>query len=61
MLKGAEKFFSVYANVPINERKLPIAMLDNRPISWDIAYEEITNETETGKKILKILCDLKII
>lgn len=61
MLKGADKFFKVYANVPISERSLPIVIIDEKPISWNLAYDEIGNSTEIGKKILKILNELNII
>jgi len=61
MLTDANKFFKVYANLPINERKLPVIVIDSEPISWALAYEEIKNETEKGKKILKMLGGLKLI
>lgn len=61
MLKGADRFFRVYSGVPESEKKLPIVVIDNKPVNWDLAYEEIKNETKTGEKILKILTDLEII
>lgn len=61
MLKEAERFFAVYANLPIEERRKPIVVIDDEPISWNLAYEEIKNETERGKKILKILIELELI
>lgn len=61
MLKNAERFFKVYSGVPIEERKLPILVMENKPINWNLAYEEINNETERGKKIVEILIDLEII
>jgi len=61
MLKGADRFFRVYSGVPTNEKKLPIVVVNDKPINWDLAYEEIKNETELGEKILKILIDLDII
>ena len=56
-----EDFFKVYSQVPLNERSLTVAVIDNEPISWKIAREEIQNRTERAKKILKILRDLGII
>ncbi|MBU0457315.1 MAG: hypothetical protein ABH824_05175 [Nanoarchaeota archaeon] len=61
MLKGAERFFRVHSGVPIEERKVPIVVIDDQPINWDLAYEEINNETDRGKKILKMMIDLEII
>ncbi len=61
MLEGSDRFFKVYANLPINERRLTIAVVDNEPISWSLAYEEISNETERGKKILDVLVRLDLI
>ncbi len=61
MLKNAERFFQVYSGLPIEERENPIMVIDDEPINWKLAYEEISNETERGKKILKLLIDLEII
>ena len=58
---GEEDFFRVYPSIPIDERKLTIVVIDAKPISWDLAYQEIKNKTERGKKILKILRELDII
>lgn len=58
---GAEDFFKVYSEVPLDERKLVVIVLEKEPISWSLAYKEIKNNTERGKKILKILKDLEII
>lgn len=60
-LEGAENFFKVYSNVPIDERKHVVVVLDNQPVSWNLAYQEIKNNTDRGKKILKILKILEII
>lgn len=56
-----ENFFKVYSQVPLNERKLVAVIIDNEPVSWNVAYEEIKNKTEIGEKILKILKELDII
>lgn len=61
MLKNAERFFKVYSGLPIEERNNPIVIIENEPINWKLAYEEITNQTKRGAAILKILIDLKII
>lgn len=61
MLKNAERFFKVYSGLPIEERDNPIVVIDDEPINWRLAHEEISNETKRGEKILNILIDLEII
>lgn len=61
MIDGKEDFFKVYSNIPLEERKNVIVVIDNQPISWSLAFQEIKNETESGAKILKILRELDII
>jgi hypothetical protein len=61
MLKDAELFFRVYSGLPLEERKNTIVIIDQEPISWSLAYEEINNGTEKGKKIIKILKELGIV
>ena len=60
-IEGAEDFFKVYSEVPIDARKLVVVVLDREPVSWNLAYQEIKNNTDRGEKILKILKDLEII
>ena len=47
------KFVRVYANLPVPERSQVVAVIDDKPYSWDVAYAEISNETVLGNKILK--------
>ncbi|HLC55446.1 MAG TPA: hypothetical protein VJJ75_02840 [Candidatus Nanoarchaeia archaeon] len=61
MLEGAEKFFDVYSNLPLEERKKTIIVIDKEPLSWNLAYEEIKNETPRGAKILRTLKELRFI
>lgn len=57
-----EKFLKIYSNLPIKIREEIILVLDEcGPITWNVAFLEINNETELGKKIIKKLSDLKII
>ena len=60
-MEGTEDFFRVYAGLPIEERNNVVAVLDNEPISWNLAFKEIKNNTSNGGKILKILKTLEII
>lgn len=60
MLK--ERFLKIYANLPINIRDEIILVLPNKgPITWNIAYLEIKQDTKLGKEILKKLEELGII
>lgn len=55
-------FFKVYANLPINLRDEIILVLPERgPITWNVAYLEISNDTELGNTILQRLIELKIL
>jgi hypothetical protein len=57
-----ERFFKVYANLPLNLRNEVILVLpDVGPITWQVAYLEISNNTEVGQKILTRLIELNII
>lgn len=56
-----ERFLRVYANLPLNTRKEIILVLEEGPITWEVAYFEVKNNTEKGKKILEKLDELKLI
>ena len=55
------RFVKVYSDLPINIRKEIIAIIDEEPISWNVAFLEIKNETELGEKILNKLISLGFI
>lgn len=61
MVGEKEQFFKVYSNLPIEEREMPIIVLDSEPISWKVAFNEISNDTQRGTKILNKLIELKLI
>lgn len=56
-----ERFLSIYADIPLNLRKEIILVLDKEPITWNVAYIEVLNNTDKSKDILKKLKKLKII
>ena len=61
-MENKDRFIKVYSNLPINLRNEVILVLsDKGPITWNVAFLEINNETELGKIILKKLMELKII
>lgn len=66
------RFMKVYQNLPLNERKNTILVLESAkskdkkevkkdPISWDIAFIEIDQETKVGEIILNKLIKLNLI
>jgi len=56
-----EEFFRIYANLPLEERNNVVVIINQQPISWNIAYIEIKNSTKLGQQILKTLKDLDIL
>ena len=56
-----EKFLKTYANLPEPEREQIIAVVDEKTYSWNVAFNEISNDTILGKKILKKIQDLGIL
>ena len=59
--KGKEDFLQVYANLPLDIRKEVILVLDEQPITWNVAYREVSGKTKLSWEILKNLEELKII
>lgn len=60
-----EKFLRAYANLPFNTRKEIILVLEEegvkQPITWEVAYLEVKNNTPRSEKILGKLEELKLI
>ena len=56
------KFIKIFSNIPEKIRNEDIiAIVEGKPYTWSNAYFEIKEDTELGRKILKVLIDLKII
>lgn len=62
------RFLEVYQNLPLGERRNTILVLEDdkkrnekSPISWDVAFLEIDQETKIGEIILNKLIHLKLI
>jgi len=55
------KFLKIFQDIPENLRKDIITVIEEKPYSWNVAYIEIKNDTELGKKILKAIKELGII
>ena len=61
-LTSREKFLKVSANLPVPIRDEVVYIDDNqKPISWNVCYLEVVNNTDLGQKILKRLEELNII
>lgn len=60
-LKG--KFLRIYANIPIGLRSEIICVVEekNRPVSWDVAFVEIDQDTPLSQIILEKLNKLNLI
>lgn len=56
-----DRFVRIYAGLPLGIRKEIILVLDGEPITWAVAYIEVINDTEVGKRILEKLGKLGII
>lgn len=60
-MTSKDKFYKVYANLPLGLREEIVVVIDGQPVSWQVAKMEIDNNTQTGEKILSKLEALKII
>ncbi|MDE1966585.1 MAG: hypothetical protein KGI45_00725 [Patescibacteria group bacterium] len=57
-----ERFFRVYANMPVGLRdQVVVVMPDVGPLTWNAAYVEVNNGTKLGDAIVEKLIELKII
>lgn len=56
-----EKFLKIYADIPLSLRREIILVLEDGPISWNVAFVEVSNKTNKSEIILKKLNELKII
>jgi len=56
-----EEFFRIYSSLPLEEREKVIVIIDDEPISWNLAYQEIKHNTNRARNILKVLKELEII
>jgi hypothetical protein len=57
MPMSLERFIKVYSNLPINLRNEIILVVDNQPLTWNVAYMELKNNTTLGKTILQKLLE----
>lgn len=55
------QFLKIYANLPLGMRDEIVVVVNNEPLTWNVAKLEIEQNTPKGKEILKILTSLKIL
>ena len=60
-MSSKERFYKVYANLPLGLREEIILVIDDQPMSWKVAKMEIDKETKMAEKILGKLEALKLI
>jgi bifunctional DNA-binding transcriptional regulator/antitoxin component of YhaV-PrlF toxin-antitoxin module len=56
-----EKFIKVYNDLPLDERKMPIIVIDNEAFTWSRCNKEINGQTKLGKEIGERLIKLNFI
>ena len=57
-----EKFLRIFANIPEKIRgEEVIAVVDDKPFTWNNAVIEVKNDTDLGRKILKQLEKIEVI
>jgi hypothetical protein len=61
VIKDKDRFLRAYSNLPLGLRNEIILIIDNKPITWNVAFIEIDKNTEKGKKIIKKLIELELI
>jgi len=60
-MESRERFLKIYSNLPLGLRKEIILVLEKEPITWNVAFVEISQDTKKSTIILKKLEELKII
>lgn len=60
-MKRKTKFLQIYANLPLTHRSEIVVVIDNEPLTWNVAKIEIENDTQKGKEILEKLFRMRIL
>jgi len=61
MIDAKAEFIKAYSNLPVPTREEVIVVIDGKPITWDVAYFEVSGDTQLGKKIVEKLVKMKIL
>lgn len=60
-MEKRDKFLKIFANLPLPIRDEIILSLEEKPLTWNVAYIEIINDTPLSKEILEKLEKIGII
>ena len=60
-MENKEKFLKIYANLPLGVRQEIVLVVDGRPITWDVVYNEVISDTPLSQTILEKLKNFKFI
>lgn len=55
------QFLKIFANLPLGSRDETVVVVDNQPLTWNVANLEIENDTQKGKEILEMLIKMEIL
>ena len=55
------RFLTVYANLPEKLRREIVAVVEEKPYTWDAACLEMHNDTSLGKMIYEQLVKMEIV
>jgi hypothetical protein len=55
------EFLRAYSNLPMSTREETIVVIEGKPISWNVAYIEVSGNTQTGIKIIEQLVRMNIL
>lgn len=59
--KKREKFYQVYADLPLGIRDQIVVVVDDEPMTWRALKLEVDNNTQAGKKGIQKLFSLGIL
>ena len=60
-LDEKQTFLKAYSNVPINLRNDIIVVIEGKPMTWNVAFIEVSNNSELGNRILSVLVEIGIL
>ncbi len=55
------QFIKVFASIPLPLRKEITAVVNDKPITWEVAYLEVNNNGANAKVILKQLKEIGVL
>ena len=56
-----EKFLKAYSNLLGDERDEIIVIIDGKPYTWNRAYDQVSQNTELGNKIVNKMVELGLL